>query len=375
MYFQETRYDRRDFTFDFVRGLCLPLMMIDHLRNHWLSIFTYRPLGFFCAVAVFVFLSGFALAKHHTRYLDAPDPFSVYRHIWRRAAEAYALHLLVSLITLSLALYVPFGREVEDAVNRPWKTLMSSALLNADAPLLEFLPMYIFFLLFTPWILKRFQSGHERAILGPSFLLWLAAQFDYSMPMPPFTTVLDGAGWQFLYVTSLYLGFRQATQPLEKPQESKTLKLALFGCMTALVLLRHAEIFGLEGFAQAIPAWWIDRSHAGPLTILNLYLWVAFLWLVPGPLVRLARQGRVFAAAGRYAVPVFAWQVLLLYIFMSWFPQLYRYSILEQALVVCFAVACLVFPVNLFLTTNQPRRRPISLPPLEEASLRLFEGR
>ena len=372
---QEPRYGARDLTIDFVRGLCLPLMMMDHLRNHWLSIFTYRPLGFFCAAAVFVFLSGFSLAKHYTRYLGAPDPFSIYRHLWRRAAEAYGLHLMVTLITLTLAVYTPFGREVEDTVNRPWKALMSSALLNSDAPLLEFLPMYIFFLLCTPWILKRFQSGHEKAILGPSFLLWLAAQFGYSLPMPPFTTVFDSAGWQFLYVTSLYLGFTQATQPLERPQESKSLNLALFGSMTTLVMLRHAEIFGLDVFAQAIPAWWIDRSHAGPLVILNLYLWVAFLWLVPGPLLRLARQGRVFVAVGHYALPVFAWQVLLFYVFMSWFPQLSRYSILEQALVVCFAVVCLVFPVSLFLTTAQPKSRPIALPPLAEGATRLFEGR
>jgi hypothetical protein len=60
---------------------------------------------------------------------------------------------------------------------------------------------------------------------------------------------------------------------------------------------------------------------------------------------------------------------------MSWFPQLYRYSILEQALVVCFAVVCLVFPVSLFLTTAQPKSRPIALPPIGEGATRLFEGR
>ncbi len=349
-----------DLTINFVRGLCLPMMMIDHLRNHWISLFTHRPLGFFCAAAVFVFLSGFSSAKYHSRYLAAPDQFSVYRHIWRRAGQIYVLHLCVSAITLSLAAYGPFGREVEQTVHHPWLTLLNSALLHSDAPILEFLPMYIFFLLCTPWILKQFQRGNEKAVLGASFLLWLAAQFGFSVPLPPFTIAFDSAGWQFLFITSLHLGFLQATQPLERPLETKGLNLGLFGCMTALLMLRHAEVFGLESFAKAIPGWWLDRGHLGPLVILNLYLWVAFLWLVPEPLIKLARQGRIFVVIGHYALPVFAWQVLLFYVFMSWFPQLYRYSILEQALVVCFAVVCLVFPVSLFLAAPQTRSHRLS---------------
>jgi hypothetical protein len=355
--------DRRDTAIDFVRGLCLPLMMLDHLRNHWLLLFTYRPVGFFCAAAVFVFLSGFAVGKHYTKFLSAADPFLVYKKVGERALQLYLLHLAVSAITISMAAFVPLGREVEQAVDHPWASLLESALLRPSTPMLEFLPMYLCFFLMAPWLLKRFQAGQEKPVLCLSFVLWFATQFQAGIALPPFSAVLESSGWQFLFVTALYLGFQQRTQPLARPQDTKVLNLSLFGCMVALMMLRHAEVFGLQAFSSSIPSWWMDRANLGPLVILNLYLWVAFLWLVPEPLLRLARQGRVFVAMGHYSFALFAWHVLLFYVFMSWFPQLYRYSILEQALIVCFAIVCLVFPVsfgiNSFRWDEHIKRHPL----------------
>lgn len=344
---------RRDITIDFVRGLCLPLMMIDQLRDHWLSLFTYRPVGFFCAAVVFVFLSGFAAGKFYSTFLSHPDPFTVYRRVWRRALQIYGLHLSVTTVAITLAAHTALGREIELAITHPWRALLDSALLHPSVPMLQFLPMYLIFLLFTPWLLRRFQSGQEKPVLAASFLLWLTAQAGVGHEI---------TAWQFLFVPALYLGFLQRTQPLVKPLGTKVLNLALFGLMIALAMLRHAELFSLEAFSSAIPAWWIERSSLGPLVLLNLYLWVAFLWLVPEPLLRLARQGRVFIAMGHNAFAVFAWQVLLFYAFMSWFPQLYRFSILGQALVVCFAVACVVFPfaltVNYLIPASLSKRHP-----------------
>ena len=355
----QAQADSRDLTIDFVRGLCLPLMMVDHLRNHWLTLFTYRPLGFFCAAAIFVFLSGFAVGKHLSRYLADANPYRVYHKAWKRAAFLYALHLMVSAMAVCLArfwpnLVSPFGREIEEALSSPWTALGHSALFYPSAPLLDFLPMYVFLLLWTPWLLRRFQAGRLKTIFVPSFLLWLVTQAGLSIQLPPFTLAFETAGWQFLFVTALYLGFRQHTQPLERPQGTKGLNLSLFGCMVALFMLRHSEVFGLEAFARAIPAWWIDRTSLGPLVLLNLYLWVAFLWMVPEPLQRLARQGRIFIAMGQYSWQVFAWHVLLFYVFMSFFPQLYRYSIWGQALVICFAIVCLIFPISIAMNYVSP---------------------
>ena len=362
----------RDLTIDFVRGLCLPVMMIDHLRSHWLTIFTYRPFGFFCAATVFVFLSGYVAGKVYSRYLASHDRLQIFTKMWHRASLLYLAHLAMSAITILVTTLSPdiatqLGREIELVVASPVHAFLADALFLPTAPLLDILPMYVFFLGLAPFLLRLFQSGQAKPVFAISAVVWTAAQAGYSLPLPPFIGIFDVAAWQFLFVISLYLGFRQFTQPIELPQESKTLNLSLFGCMVALFMLRHAEVFSLQAFSDAIPAWWIEKSTLGPLLLLNLFLWVSFLWLVPAPLLRLARQGRVFIAMGQNSLLVFAWHTLIFYLFLSMFPQLPKYSILGQLVIVCFAVVCLVFPVSLTVNYFVPasvkdRRSGIQLP-------------
>ena len=146
-------------------------------------------------------------------YLADANPNLVYRKAWKRAALIYGLHLTVSAMAICLArfwpdLVSPFGREIEEAVSSPWMALGHSALFYPSAPLLDFLPMYVCFLLLTPWLLRRFQAGKLKLVFVSSFLLWLLTQTGISIPLPPFTLAFETAGWQFLFVTALYLGFR-----------------------------------------------------------------------------------------------------------------------------------------------------------------------
>lgn len=343
---------KRDLAIDFLRGICFPVMMVDHLRNHWLNLFLFRALGFFCAATVFVFLSGFVAGRVYSRHLIDHNRSSLFRRCWRRAGLIYAIHILISAVTilaiqLSPDLVNTFGREVEFPASAPWEAMFSAFLLLPCGPLLDILPMYVFFLLITPWILLLFSKGKHLWVGLASVAFWILSQFDLSLPLPPFSGVFDTSAWQLLFIGALYLGFRQTSHPIEKPLEPKVINLAVFGTMLALFMLRHSEIFSLQRYADHIPAWWIDKIHLGPLTLLNLALWVIFLWLVPEPLEKLTKQGRTFIALGQNSLAVFAWHTILFYIFMSVFPQLNSFSILGQALVVCFSVACLLFPISL----------------------------
>lgn len=341
----------RDLTIDFVRGLCFPIMMIDHLRNHWLTFFTFRPLGFFCAATIFVFLSGFVAGTVYSRSLSSPRPTAIFFKCFRRAGLIWLIHILISAAAILIThvasdLVAPLGLEIEFAVAEPWEALESAILLMPCAPMLDILPMYVFFLLATPVILRQFHFGRARTVFAISAAIWTLSQIGIAIPLPPFAGIFDTSAWQFLFVSALYLGFRRTVQPIETPEESKSLNLALFGCIIALFMLRHAEVFSLEMFASAIPAWWVNKTKLGPFLVLNLYLWVTFLWLVPTPLRRLAHQGRVFIALGQHSLPVFVWHILLFYLFMSLFPQLQTFSLWGQAVIVSFAVICLIFPVS-----------------------------
>ena len=50
----------RDPRIDFLRGLALYMIVVDHVSGDPLAMFTYRILGFSDAAEMFVFLSGIA---------------------------------------------------------------------------------------------------------------------------------------------------------------------------------------------------------------------------------------------------------------------------------------------------------------------------
>jgi hypothetical protein len=257
---------RRDITIDFLRGLALAVMTVDHLRNHWLNFFTYRAAGFFCAAFVFVFLSGYVTGKVYSRYLLQDGFAAALRRMWVRAGKLYGVHVLLG-VSLILAgqffpsLVAPFGREVDLLASSPMEALAATLLLMPCAPILDILPVYVVLLAAAPFALAAFYRGQAKPMLLAGFLIWAAAQGGYSLPLPPYANGFDGASWQFLFLLALYLGYRQQVQPFEKPTNTHNLNLALFGCMVALFMLRHAEVFELIRFREAIPAWWTDKVH------------------------------------------------------------------------------------------------------------------
>lgn len=352
---------RRDIKIDFLRGLALVFMTVDHLRNHWLSFFTYRAAGFFCAAFVFVFLSGYVSGRVYSRLIPQDGFYMLIRRMWWRVAQLYAVHVLLGTSLVLTAHFAPsfvasFGREVELLSGSPADAFLATLLLMPCAPILDILPIYIVFLAATPFALLAFYRGQAKLTLLASFAVWALAQAGFSLPLPPYANGFDASSWQFLFLLSLYFGFRQRFQPFEPPANTYHLNLALFGTIVSLFLLRHAEVFSLAPYRDAIPYWWVDKVHCGPLSLLNLLLWVSFLWLVPAPLAAMARQGRVFVLMGRNSLGVFAWHTLLVYLFAACFPRMQGFSMLEQALIVCLAVACLVFPLSWSASKIHPAR-------------------
>ncbi len=300
----------RDTAIEFVRGISLPWMMVEHLRKHWLATFVAQPVGFFSAAAVFLLLSGFSVGK---RYGGA-------RATWKRALQIYGLHVSAAAVAIPLAARTPLGREIEIAITNPGTALLDAMLLRPGIPMLDFLPLYFMFLIVTPLLMHWFEAGQEKPVLAASFALWLFGHFENGW-----------TGWQMIYVTGLFLGYVQRTEPLRRPEGVKGLNLGLFGTIVAMAVLRQSGV--------------IEQSPTGPLAVVNLFIWVAFLWLVPAPLMRLVRQGRLFIELGSNAFAVCAWMVMVSYSFLIWFPHIYTFTGSEQLLIVSCAVATLVAPM------------------------------
>jgi len=335
---------------DALRGLLLVLMVINHTPSP-LRTLTNQPLGFVSAAEAFVFVSACLCGLVFGRRLRDGGLPEVRRLARRRARQIYTGHVLTllfcfAIIGQGLGHLHPFYNMVHLYLAQPTKAAVSALLLLYQPPLLDILPMYLLFLLFTPFILDMLVRAGFRPVLVVSLLLWLAAQCglkewlvgaltdDWLVTAPGAFNLL---AWQLLWVSGLFLGYRLQQQ---RPKRAVLILPrvpwpALVGVALFFFCWRWSWIPLAVNFGE--PGWLLDKWRLGPLRLLNFFtlLYLA-LWL--GPYLAKALGGlKPLTLIGRNTLPLFclhacfsllAIGVIELYAL----PDGWRYSILTLQL-------------------------------------------
>src|SRR5260370_1648833 len=87
---------------DFWRGFALLTIFIDHVPENVFQHVTQQNFGFSDAAELFVFLSGVSVAlAYGTRFFDG-ETVGAGRAALRRAFTIYSVHVLISLLIISL---------------------------------------------------------------------------------------------------------------------------------------------------------------------------------------------------------------------------------------------------------------------------------
>ena len=81
---------RRDDRFDFLRGLALLVIFIDHVPKNFFEPFTLHSVAFCDAAEVFFFISGYVAAMVYGRFMLKNGFVSATRKVWRRAGVGSA---------------------------------------------------------------------------------------------------------------------------------------------------------------------------------------------------------------------------------------------------------------------------------------------
>ncbi|WP_353214875.1 OpgC family protein [Salinisphaera hydrothermalis] len=315
----EHRRPGRDNRIDTLRGLLLVIMTIDHLGGPLYAI-SYSPLGFVTAAEGFVFLSGYMFALAYV--LRAPDLRTLRRTSIRRAALIYryyiaALALLVGLTWLlpRLGVYWHLG----GTIHHPWVwNLLSFAMVNQPA-YFDILPMYVVFVLVTPFAVLGIRRGYAGLVVAASVGIWAIGSLLH--PAGPLTALLAGdyrAGhfnllcWQLLWMLGLLLGCYRDTVRRALGRMPASAWLALLVFLGALCLARHDLLsIGLSAQDSAL-----DSTKMGWLRLFDT---LGLLLLTAGLLRFVPRTARVpwLDYLGRSSIQVFTFQVLLVYLDMG----------------------------------------------------------
>jgi hypothetical protein len=300
--------DRRSVLIDFLRGLCLVLMTVDHLPLSLIKKFTWQTFGFFSAAECFVFLSGLVAGRVYCRVVVTKGIAAVRRRALRRALTLYLTNAV--LMTLAILAAREGFATLGTGLYPSWSLWIRTMLFIASPSYSEILRMYCIFLLLLPGVLWALTNDRFYYVVVISGGLWLAASQGYGMAALPGTGYFDIMSWQLLFIAGIYIGFTQ----VRKPRELGTPALWTAGCLAVVgtfFVVRHWYFFTGEQLSPYFQWLWSWRRT---LTLGRLLDFAAFSILVyrfRAALITLIRTfpGRALAFLGQHSLQVFVWSI------------------------------------------------------------------
>ncbi|VTU35315.1 OpgC domain-containing protein [Variovorax sp. PBL-E5] len=316
---------KRYWEIDALRGLMLVLMTLTHLPSR-LTDPMGQPIGFVSAAEGFVLLSAFMAGLVYSRRAYREGVDAMRRAFWRRALKIYLCQAATLLFLFTIITAVGLHIDQPAVKNllsyylaQPHKAFVYSLLLVYEPALLDILPMYIFFMLMSPWVLAFALRHGWTGVMVASATLWGLAQFGLSewlyelaarwlgLPVPFHEMgAFNAFAWQFLWFVGLWMGASR-NAPDARPFRFPRWLLALAMAVAVYgICWRHHGINGQAPFGGDVQRNLLfDKWQLGPLRIVNLVaLGILVVRFGPGFVQRIPRL-RWLEAMGSASLPVF----------------------------------------------------------------------
>lgn len=281
---------------DALRGLFLVWMTLTHLPTRF-SDFVNQPLGFISSAEGFVFMSALLVGRIYLRGM-LENKAHTQRKLWKRSLKIYGYHLLLLVIAFSVAATYAAHTHIAALTNlfnfylaHPGTAIVGSVLLLYCPPLLDILPMYVIFLVFTPIVLSASIRFGWKKVLAASCAVWLLAQFGLRdlihnwivhithlhIPLQE-TGAFNLFAWQAIWIVGLWLGAEMA-RGINPYRSMRGPVIAVCGALCLFFIgVRHGWL-GPHLTQQALGLQ-LDKWRIGPLRVVNLVCFsVVIYWL------------------------------------------------------------------------------------------------
>jgi len=312
----KTHFATRDHRIDFVRGLALMMIFINHIPGNIAGQFTSRNFGFSDAAEIFVLLAGVAAAFAYLRRFEANEAVATSLRVWRRAGFLYSAHVLTSV--LAVALFAASGilatrpDIVADFNLRPLFTDPAAGFLGL-ASLTHFfayfniLPLYVALLAMLPLVMLLYRVD-PRLLLSISVGLYLAAGF-WHITLPSFPDknawYFNPLSWQLLFVAGFFWGaiWRSGLWPRPNPY---LFWAAAAYLAVSLVWVRFNLAPWFPAYAGFGELWGFSKTYLAPFRLLHVLALAYMVAMSPiGAWLRRVTPANPLAVMGRHALPVF----------------------------------------------------------------------
>jgi hypothetical protein len=300
---------------DAARGLMLVWITLTHLPTA-ASAYVNQPFGFVSAAEGFIFLSALFTGRIYFRLAEHDGYRAMTLRLWSRTWRLYCYHALLLAFAFLVAVPIALRGDRPGLHNLldfyfmagPQRSVSEAFLLIYRPPLLDILPMYIIFLIFTSGALLLARRIGWKPILWTGFSLWALAQFGLradayrvASKIIPAHIPLNEMGsfdlwaWQFLWIAGVWLGVRWAQNNLPIEAWAKRAVIPAAVIAVACFVVRRAIEHGLQlGPTEFL----FDKWHLGPLRLVDftavamLLIVTQSLWkpLAVGPLVLMGQS-------------------------------------------------------------------------------------
>lgn len=203
---------KRDVRLDLLRGLCVCIMIIDHIGGlSPLRTLTGNNTFFVSAAEGFVFISGLLLGEVYRKLVER-DGFRA--AVVKALQRAWTLYVLTFVLTIGLA-YVSWSTGSpwvgQEEIVSPLRFTLRVLTLRRSYPFTDILVMYTLLLVGAPLALWFLHRGWTWALLAGSWSLWLLYQISPQNASQPLPTIqsFHPAAWQIFFVHAMAIGFHR----------------------------------------------------------------------------------------------------------------------------------------------------------------------
>ncbi len=316
----------RDHRVDFLRGLALATIFINHVPGNVYEKWTPKNFGFSDAAEIFVMLAGFASAYAYFSRFERGEIWEAVRKAWRRAGVLYISHVVATVAAVALfcaaSLYFMDSGYLNDTIvymdikplmDDPVRGFIGLIALGHQLGYFNILPMYMVLLLMLPafMVLARLSLS---LLLAVSVTLWFAsAIFAFDVPNYPMPGgwFFDPFAWQLLFVIGFVLGQRQR-QAIVMPFSPLIYGLSVAYLLLAYWWVPFDWLIHFSGIDLPGRLWGFEKGFvAWPRLLHVLALGYVVMMSPMGRLMHLIPKTHFLTAMGRHSLPVFCFGSLL----------------------------------------------------------------
>ncbi len=379
----------RDLRIDWLRGLAMACVIVDHSRlSSLFSWFSYERFWTVSAAEVFVVLSGAVLGMVYGYKLNQGHWSAVVRRLSRRVVTLYAAFLAV---TISVALLGLAGVDVQalttwnDQVNGFVEFLNPHA-LNAsvwrDILLMRAAPwpfqivgLYVWLVAAAVPCLLALRFGGWRPLLGVSWILYLWYRITpHALTTGQFETTFPLLAWQLLFVHGIAMGYYRDQIGTFVSRLPRLVPIVACGASVAFIVFAfcnpwtegpgvlHWNLISPELFTRLYSDYF-TLSDLGVGRLLNLAVSLPVGYAALSALWRIARPfGTVFITLGQQSLGAFVLHVYAV-LAMAHLPSadgLWTNTLVQLTAIV--AIAALLNGMRRLSRRGRPVMAPASRP-------------